>query len=66
MPRAGVEAHPTGGSVDQHSGGLGSKFSGSVFAEIGCPGTVEALLAVDGRVDFSSRKNEPIFGRLIL
>src|ERR1700733_12859426 len=44
------------------SGGLGLEFAGLEAAEIGGGGAFEALVAVDGGVDFVIRKNEPIFG----
>jgi hypothetical protein len=42
------------------SGSCGLEFSGAIFGEIGCCRAFEALLAVDGGVDFGSRKNESI------
>src|ERR1700733_14364806 len=44
------------------SGGDGLEFAGFESAEIGGGGAFEALVAVDGGVDFVIRKNEPIFG----
>src|ERR1035438_7519019 len=42
------------------SGGLRVEFAGLEFAEIGCRGALEALVAVDDRVDLVIRKREPI------
>jgi hypothetical protein len=42
------------------------EFSGSVFAEIGCRGALEALVAVDGGVDLVIRKFKPIVRRFVL
>ena len=39
------------------------KFSGPVFAEIGCRGSLEALFAVDGGVDLVIRKYKAVAGR---
>src|SRR5580658_3691232 len=52
--------------AESSSGGLGLEFSGFVAGEIGGGGAVETVLAVYGGVDLVTRKNEPIFGRLIL
>jgi len=46
--------------AEQHSSRLRLKFSGLVFAEIRGRGSFEALLAVNGGVDITGRKKEPI------
>ena len=42
------------------------EFAGLEFAEIGCRGTMEALVTVDDGVDLVIRKSKPILRRVIL
>ena len=54
-----------GFSAQAYSCGLGLRFSGPEFGEIGGRGLFEAMLAFQARTDFADRKNEPIFSGLI-
>jgi hypothetical protein len=47
-------------------GGSGVEFARFEVGEIGGAGAFETALAVDRYVDFFIRKNEPIFGWLVM